>query len=374
MDGLNPNCVIPPELVIKDCDELLYEIGLCLTSLRERPKRWPINNPVFIAIITSIHLTERVVSLLVPESERQILLLVGETGRYFDLKVQWNLFFILGSMIGISSQTLYYYNHRNGIEPTFLRVFQVMSGSVAPSSVGLNERDIRQLLKFKPVFKILVFHYRYDANVMPFGVEMMPFIVYEDLSTALIYGLPNAILTNLCISPIAGFVFSQFVYFYLICKYLKIKINNLNKIVIESEKSNNYLGILRTLRKYDSIHREIDEYNTTYWSKFLFFIWLYLGSMLTVLLYAVIFRNLVFTVKFIFCYGLFVAFSMIHFIFIIAAALNSSVHRPYKLLNSIVAKPSTDNAFFGIAKLRQKIKVKYGFDFCTHSTHCTHNG
>ena len=38
----------------------------------------------------------------------------------------------------------------------FLWVFQVMSGSVAPSSVGPNdERDIRQLLKFKPVFKIL---------------------------------------------------------------------------------------------------------------------------------------------------------------------------------------------------------------------------
>ena len=79
--------------------------------------------------------------------------------------------------------------------------------------------------------------------------------------------------------------------------------------------------------------------------------------MLTVLLYAVIFRNLVFTVKFIFCYGLFVAFGMIHFIFITAAALNSSVHRPYKLLNSIVAKPSTDKSFVRIARLRQKIKV-----------------
>ena len=68
MDGLKPNCVIPPELVIKDCDELLYKIGLCLTSLRERPKRWPINNPVFIAIINLIYLSERVVSILVPES------------------------------------------------------------------------------------------------------------------------------------------------------------------------------------------------------------------------------------------------------------------------------------------------------------------
>ena len=244
MDGLKPNCVIPPELVIKDCDELLYEIGLCLTSLRERPKRWPINNPVFIAIINSIYLSERVVSILVPESERQILLLVGEIGLYFDIKVQWNLFLILASMIGLSSQTLYYYNYRKGIKPTFLRVFQVMSGSVAPLSVGLNHRrDIRKLLRFKPVFQILVFHYRVLPYVMPFGIVMISYIVNEDLSTAIIYGVPNALWMGIWISPIFGALFIQFIYFYLICLYLKMKINNLNEIVIQSEKSNNYLGI-----------------------------------------------------------------------------------------------------------------------------------
>ena len=358
MDGLKPNCVIPPELVIKDCDELLYEIGLCLTSLRERPKRWPINNPVFIAIITSIYLSERVVSILVPESERQILLLVGETGRYFNLKVQWNLYFILGSMIGLSSQTLYYYNHRKGIKPTFLRVFQVMSGSVAPLSVGLNDRrDIRQLLKFKPVFKIVVFHYRVVACVLSIVLVIMSFIVNEDLSTALIYGVPNALLMGIWVSHIFASLILQFFYFYLICKYLKIKINNLNKIVIKSKKSNNNLGILSTFRKYDSIYAEIDEYNTTYWSKFLFIVWLFIGLLSIILLYMVIFRDLVIPIKIILCYGFLINYGIIHFIFITAAALNSSVHRPYKLLNSIVAKPSTDKAFVRIAKLRQKIKV-----------------
>ena len=358
MDGLTPNCVIPPELVIKDCDELLYEIGLCQTSFRERPKRWPINNPVFIAIINLIYLFERIVSILVPESERQILLLVGETGRYFDIKVQWNLLFIIASMLSLSSQILYYFNHKKGIKPTFLRVFQVMSGSVAPSSVGLNdERDIRQLLKFKPVFKIMVFHYRVVSYVASFGVIIIPFIVNEDLSTIVIYGVPNAIWNGIWISPIVGFVFLQFVYFYLICLYLKMKINNLNKIVIESEKSNNYLGILRTLRKYDSIYTEIDEYNTTYWSKFLFIIWLFMGLFLTVLLYVVIFRDLVIVLKFTFCYELLIAFGIIHFVFITASALNTSVHRPYKLFNSIVSKRLTELKFIRIARLRQKIKV-----------------
>ena len=251
MDGLKPNRVIPPELVIKDCDELLYEIGLCLTSLRERPKRWKINNPEFIAIINFIFLSERIVSILVPGSERQILLLVGETGRYFNLKVQWNLFFILCSMIGLSIQSVYYYNHRKGIKPTFLRVFQVMSGSVAPLSVGLNDRrDIRQLLKFKLAFEILEFQHKVVSYVMPFLIVIISFIVNEDLFTTVIYGLPNAILIGIWGLSNVGFLFSQSLYFCLICKYLKMKINNLNKTVIESEKSNNYLRILRTLRNY----------------------------------------------------------------------------------------------------------------------------
>ena len=358
MDGLKPNRVIPPELVIKDCDELLYKIGLCLTSLRERPKRWPINNPMFVAITSMVFLCQRVISILVPESERQILLLVGETGRYFNLKVQWNMYFLLACLIGLSSQILYYYNNTKGIKPTFLRVFQVMSGSVAPSSVGLNDRrDIRQLLKFKPVFKILVIHNRVVSYVLSFVNVMMSFIVNEDLTTIVIYGLPNALWMSIWISPIVAIIFSQFLYFYLICKYLKIKINNLNKIVIESKKSNNCFGILQTIKKYDSIYREIDEYNTTYWSKFLFIIWLNMGSILTVDLYVVTFRDLVIPIKFVFIYALFIAYGIIHFIFITASALNTSVHRPYKLLNSILVKSSTDLTFVRIAKFRQKIKV-----------------
>ena len=192
---------------------------------------------------------------------------------------------------------------------------------------------------------------------MPFVIVIVSFIVNEDLTTIVIYGLPNSIWMCIWISPNVGFVFSQFLYFYLICKYLKMKINNLIKFVIESEKSNNFLGISRTLRKYDSIYAEIDEYKTTYWSKFLFIIWLYMGSILTVLLYVVTFRDLVIPIKIVFCYALFVAYGIIHFMFITAAALNSAVHRPYKLLNSIVAKSSTNNAFVRIAKLREKIKV-----------------
>ena len=81
MSQLDPNSVIPKELVITSVDDLLYEIGLCLTSVRERHKRKVINNPIVISIFNSIYLIERIISLIIPESYRNILLIVGEFGR-----------------------------------------------------------------------------------------------------------------------------------------------------------------------------------------------------------------------------------------------------------------------------------------------------
>ena len=52
----------------------------------------------------------------------------------------------------ITSQLVYYYNYKRGIKPTFVRVFQMMSGLVTPSSVGLyRETDITRRVGQKKV-------------------------------------------------------------------------------------------------------------------------------------------------------------------------------------------------------------------------------
>ena len=67
-----------------------------------------------------------------------------------------DLAIILILILTLSSQLIYYYNHRNGIKPTFLRVFQMMSGLVTPKSIGLfEEKDIKKLIKTNgKLFKI----------------------------------------------------------------------------------------------------------------------------------------------------------------------------------------------------------------------------
>ena len=54
MPRLDTNRVLPEEVVISSVDDLLYEIGLCLTSVRERPKRKAFYNPVVITVVCGV--------------------------------------------------------------------------------------------------------------------------------------------------------------------------------------------------------------------------------------------------------------------------------------------------------------------------------
>ena len=58
--GSQPSIEESEEKPIGNVDDLLYEIGLCLTSVKERPKRRAIDNPIVIAIFCSIYLFARI--------------------------------------------------------------------------------------------------------------------------------------------------------------------------------------------------------------------------------------------------------------------------------------------------------------------------
>ena len=359
MDNLKPNCLIPPELVIKDCDDLLYEIGLCRTSVRDRPKRWPINNPKFITIISLIFFCKSLVAVLVSDSARQILLLMGDVGRFMNIRMQWNLALNLCSQMAISNQLNYYYNHSKGFEPTFLRVFQMMSGSVTPLNIGLTDnRDIRRLLKHKPIFQLLIIQTRYLTFIMTLVFMMTCFILYEDLISIVIYGVPHSLLWAIFVHQFAAEILLQIFYCYMICVYLKSKIRDLNQILnIGNKQNKNISGVQRILEKFDSIYEEIDEYNTTYWSKLLFISWLYLGSIATIILFVVVFISTPLILKVVLIYGVFFIGTSLHFMYATASSLNSEANRSYRPLNSIMAKHSTDSRFVRIARFNQTIKV-----------------
>jgi len=144
--------VLPEELVIPSVDDLLYEIGLCLTSVRERPKRRAIDSPIVIAIVSIIMLITRIINIFNVNNNPIIFVLMGDVGRYFSMALHWNCSLFLANLMAFTSQLVYYYNYKRGIKPTFVRVFQMMSGLVTPSSVGLyRETDITRRVGQKKV-------------------------------------------------------------------------------------------------------------------------------------------------------------------------------------------------------------------------------
>ena len=147
MSSIDVNKCLPPELTIESVDDILYRIGLCFTSVRVRPKRQRIDHPLVVFIITLIFASERVVSFKCGPKNESMFQILGDVGYLFGARL-YGICYIFSSILIFGSQLVYYTNNRNGIKPTFLRVFQMMTGRVPPKVLGLKkEKHILYLIK-----------------------------------------------------------------------------------------------------------------------------------------------------------------------------------------------------------------------------------
>ena len=351
--------VLPPHLVIPSAEDLLYDIGLCLTSVKEEPKpRKLLSRPKVIWIIEWIFFFQRFFSILIGQENRQALLILGDVGGYLGLKTNWNVLIIIAISIVISSQLNYYYNYKRGNNPTFLRVFRMMSGLVTPASVGLFQgNDVRKLTRLKILFTLVKLNTEYVIRVVGFGLIIGLFIVNEPWLIALTYGLANAIMFCLWVHPSAKVVIYQFLYLFILCTYLNIKLKNLNQTLKHMRNYRRFKNFQRILHSFDALYREIDEYNTTYWSKFLFSVWSLFGAFIAQLSFIAIFNETNIILKIMICYALFLILILFNFVFFITSSLNSHANKSYKLFNYLVVDYSRFHPISRNKMLNYLIKV-----------------
>ena len=222
---MNLDQCIPQSLIAKNADDILYRIGLCPTSLNDRPNRRPIDRPIRAFVVTIVGLIERLISLSI--SDEDIRPGVFGFPTYFgDVRRHFDIFFVLIMILSLSSQLIYYWNHINGVRPTFLRLFQMMTGSVAPKDIGLTDKHfIRQLCKRTDMLcKVLWFNNNYVIIVIAFSYSMFSYITRSPLLFVLMYGIPNSILIVFVGYYYSNFYFFQLLFFLIICSYLKYKI------------------------------------------------------------------------------------------------------------------------------------------------------
>ena len=221
----------------------------------------------------------------------------------------------------------------------------------------------RLLEKTKIVFKytnLIV------ISVFPFTSLAIPCVYICNgwsIEDSIYYGLPNGLFLGFNLQLGTNTIVYQYFYFYILCFYLKIKINSLNERLIEMKRRKRFIRIRETLQSFDSLYSEINEYNTTFWSKSLFCFWFIFGHFLVVLLFVVIFGIRIIILRLLFAYFLFVFTISFLFVIFTASSVTYSVNKSYKILNSMLISYSKHNKHRYYTRMATKMKVFRLFDY-----------
>ena len=104
---------------------------------------------------------------------------------------------ILTSLIVLTSQLNYFYGYKRGIDPTFVRVFHSLSDSVTANNIGLKQSDVKNVLKFKTIFRIIDQYDRFFIPVFGFTIPFVSYAINESPINTIIYGLPNSLYLSI---------------------------------------------------------------------------------------------------------------------------------------------------------------------------------
>src|SRR5882724_5555029 len=157
MYEFNPSHPIDESLIIPFADKYLYKIGLSLTKHDSNDKRKWIYNPILIFITFIIFISFKIITLFANEENEYIFIVLGDFGYFLNIRIHFNCLFILVSPLLFGSQILYYYNHKNGIKPTFLKLFEMIAGLVTPLSIGFTNQTekISFIKRFNLILNLL---------------------------------------------------------------------------------------------------------------------------------------------------------------------------------------------------------------------------
>jgi len=350
MDSFDANKRLPPNIVL-NYENNLYKIGLNLISSGTK-KRSIFKNPLLIFSLNFVIVVKSIISLLLTEENENLLIINGDFAHLLHVRIHGNICIILFFLFCLISQLLYFYNFKNGIKPIYLKVFDMMSGLVSPKSIGLtNKEEIYGMIRTtKVLFRICEWNNNKVIPILALAISLLPFVKNCSTLDTILFGIPNSLLFAFCTHNACNINIFQVVYFYLICRYIKIKFKESNDFVRQKKINNkNFLGFIRDL---DAKYSELNEFDLNFWSKYLLSIWVIFVALVNFTLYIFLFVDLNIILKLVSGYGS-VLFILI-FIFIIstASSVNYEANQIYKPLNHIMANQS-----FKRLSLTEKVKV-----------------
>ena len=110
------------------------------------------------------------IGFLLPENNDYLFIIFGDFFHFISKDNTLRIGAVLAFVLAIILQLIYYYNYKNDIKPTFLKVFEMMSGLVSPKSIGLTNKE--KIYRFIKISRISFFICKY--LLIPF----IPIIVF----------------------------------------------------------------------------------------------------------------------------------------------------------------------------------------------------
>src|SRR5437868_6085456 len=120
---MDPNEVIPHYLVVKNADKHLYRNGLSFTPISDEKRRNLLFKPIVIFTVFMLTFIKSFVLIFIPEDKQNVIIYLGDFAHFTKVGKVINSGIVLASGMGMITLSIYYYNYKKGIKPTFLRVF-----------------------------------------------------------------------------------------------------------------------------------------------------------------------------------------------------------------------------------------------------------
>ena len=135
------------------------------------------------------------------------------------------------------------------------------------------------------------------------------------------------------------------------------------------KRKKRFQRIREILHSFDVIYREINEYNTTYWSKFLASVWIFFGSIVIFLNYIAVFSVLPIETKILISYAEFNVIILLHLIISITCSLNAELNKTHKISYTKILELNKNKQIQRIHKTFLLLKVTSFFYFRIFQNH-----
>ena len=130
--------VLPQSMAIVKAGTHLHSIGLSLYKPSLNAYRNPFKHPLLVFMTIFLLILRQMIVIIIPEQNQQFYAITGDWFYFLGMRLQLSLICIIGLSIPLMSQLIHYYNYKNGVKPTDLRVFQMLSGSTGTHALCCN--------------------------------------------------------------------------------------------------------------------------------------------------------------------------------------------------------------------------------------------